>query len=181
MKPVSAQVVLTGADVPKATGGCFSLRGSHLIPGVAGQCRRGRVGPHRAVNPFALGDTYALEAWEEPGQWDTRYAILNAIYRSHFGLNPAVSLSGAGAGHVLASYRLCANGSVLIGLLNEDTNAANLTLSAPSLLAGLKVEDLSAGGYGRHIRPNLDCSANCPAPRSARRSTGSPRRQSWQN
>ncbi len=62
-------------------------------------------------------------------------------------LQPAVSLSSAGPPeYVLPSYRLCANGSVLIGLLNEDTNAASITISAPSLLAGRKVEALSAGG-----------------------------------
>src|SRR5258708_10090912 len=39
-----------------------------------------------------------------------------------------------------------ANSSVLIALLNEDTNTAFLTLSAPALLSGLTIEDLTTGG-----------------------------------
>ena len=142
--PVSAQVVLTGSGYPSATNVCFPYLDSTLYPALlvnAAGVGQGRT----AVNPFALGDTGSWSG-TEAGQWDTRYAILSAIYRGHFGLQPAVSLSSAGTEHVLPSYRLCANGSVLIGLLNEDTNTANLTISAPSLLAGRKVEDLSAGG-----------------------------------
>ena len=142
--PVSAHEVLTGSGFSDATDGCFRYLDTTPYPALlvnAAGAGQGRT----AVNPFALGDTYA-SGGTEAGQWDTRYAILSAIYRSHFGLQPAVSLSSAGPEHVLSSYRLCANGSVLIGLLNEDTNAASLTISAPSLLAGRKVEDLSAGG-----------------------------------
>jgi len=98
-----------------------------------------------AVNSFALGDTgnWFGTATE---RWETRYSILRAIYRSHFGLTPKLDLSGQGADRVLASYRTCSNGSILIALLNEDTNTAYLTISAPALLSGRKVEDLSFGG-----------------------------------
>ncbi len=142
--PVSAQVLLTASGFPDATNVCFPYLDSTPYPALlvnAPGAGQGRT----ALNPFALGSTFAWSG-TEAGQWDTRYAILSAIYRDYFGLQPAVSLSSAGPEHVLPSYRLCANGSVLIGLLNEDTNAASLTISAPSLLAGRKVEDLSAGG-----------------------------------
>jgi hypothetical protein len=98
-----------------------------------------------ALNPFALGDSGKWSG-TEAGSWDTRYAILRAIYRDHFGLQPVIDLSGPGATHVLSSYRICANGSTLIALLNEDTNAAVLTISAPSLLQDCTIEDLSLGG-----------------------------------
>jgi len=98
-----------------------------------------------AVNPFAVGDTFNCSG-SEASQWDTRSTVLGAIYRDAFGLTPKIELSGPGAAHVLPSYRICANGSVLISLLNEDTNAASLTIYAPQLLIGRKVEDLSVGG-----------------------------------
>ena len=142
--PASAQVLLTASGFPDATSVCFPYLDSTLSPAVLVNAAGAGWGP-TAVNPFALGSTYPWSG-TEAGQWDTRYAILSAIYRSHFGLQPAVSLSSASPEHVLSCYRLCANGSVLLGLLNEDTNTANLTISAPSLLAGRTVEDLSAGG-----------------------------------
>jgi len=145
--PISAtaKVILTafGFPVSDSEPGCPYLDMTHYpallthSPG-AGQGKT-------AVNPFALGDTYN-KSGTAAAQWDTRYAILRAIYRDHFGLQPAVDLSGPGSEHVLSTYRLCANGSVLIALLNEDTNAARLTISAPKLLTGCKVEDLSLGG-----------------------------------
>jgi hypothetical protein len=97
-----------------------------------------------AMNPFALGDL-AMSTSPRPQLWDVRYKVLRSIYRSHFGMSPSIDLSGPGASRVSTSYRLCANGTVLIGLLNEDTNTAALTISAPALLAGRTVEDLSAG------------------------------------
>jgi len=142
--PDSAQVVLKGSALPNATGLCFPFTDTDLYPSLLVNPGGAGRGP-TAVNLFALGDT--LQALQtETVLWDTRYAVLSAIYRSHFGVQPAIALGSAGPEHVLATYRLCANGSVLLGLLNEDTNAANITISAPSLLAGRKVEDLSAGG-----------------------------------
>jgi hypothetical protein len=41
---------------------------------------------------------------------------------------------------------MCPDGSVLIGLLNGDTNSAAVTLSATNLLAGKTVENLTRGG-----------------------------------
>jgi len=102
---------------------------------------RGRT----AVNPFALGDTGKWSG-TEASSWDIRYAVLRSIYRDYFGLQPALDLTGSGSEHVLPMYRICTNGSVLIALLNEDTNTAFLTLAAPTLLRGLTIEDLSMGG-----------------------------------
>jgi hypothetical protein len=98
-----------------------------------------------ALNTFAFGDTYAYSG-TSLGQWDMRYNLLQAIYRTHFGLQPVVELTGTGAHYVMPNYRFCANGSVLISLLNEYTNNAILVVSAPSLLQGRKVERLPAGG-----------------------------------
>jgi hypothetical protein len=142
--PVSARVLLNTSGFSDATNVCFPYLDPALYPSLLVNTAGTGLG-RTAVNPFALGDTFPWSG-PEAGLWDTRYAILSAVYHSHFGLHPAVSLSSAGAQHVIPSYRLCANGSVLIGLLNEDTNAVDLSISAPSLLAGKKVEDLSAGG-----------------------------------
>jgi hypothetical protein len=98
-----------------------------------------------ALNTFALGDTFSSSSGAI-GQWDMRYDILEAIYRAHFGLQPVVELTGTGAHYVMPNYRFCANGSVLISLLNEYTNNAALVVYAPSLLKGRKVERLPAGG-----------------------------------
>src|SRR5205814_318822 len=38
------------------------------------------------------------------------------------------------------------NGSILLSLLNEDTNSATITVTAPALLAGKTVENLTRGG-----------------------------------
>jgi len=63
-----------------------------------------------------------------------------------FGVTPAIDLSGAGAQYVIPDYRICANGSVLLSLLNEHTNVASVTLRAPRLIAGMNVENLTQGG-----------------------------------
>ena len=144
--PVSAQVILTDFGFPNLTNGAVNC--PYLDPTPYPALVVNSSGPGRgksAVNPFALGDTYNWSG-TEAAQWETRYAVLHAIYRDHFGLRPKIDLSGPGAERVLPSYRMCANGGVLIALLNEDTNTATLTISAPELLTGRKVEDLSAGG-----------------------------------
>lgn len=99
-----------------------------------------------AVNTFALGDTFGSRS--DVHRWEIRYDWLRAIYRNHFGLTPALELSGADANYkfVIPDYRICRNGSVLISLLNEHTNTATVTLSAPGLLSGKTVENLTTGG-----------------------------------
>ncbi len=78
--------------------------------------------------------------------WDIRYDWLRAVFRSHFGIQPAIDLSGQGSHYVLPDYRVCQNGTILISLLNETTNSASVTLASPTLLAGKTVENLTTGG-----------------------------------
>lgn len=106
------------------------------------------VGPAKsAINTFALGDTHGGNSRTQI--WDTRYAILHAIYREHFGLIPSIDLTGPGAEYISSDYRLCSNGSILISLLNEHTNRASVTLRAPRLLDGMTIENLSSGGLSK--------------------------------
>src|SRR5207249_4914244 len=99
-----------------------------------------------AINTFALGDTFLGPNVPHAPLWDFRSDWLRAIYRTHFRVTPAIELSGPGAQYVLPDYRVCANGSVLVSLLNEHTNTASVTLTSPRLLAGLPVENLTQGG-----------------------------------
>ena len=100
-----------------------------------------------AINTFALADLFWQEGLQpQMHDWNVRYAWLKAIYGSHFGINPAISLSGAQTNFVLADYRICTNGSILIWVLNEFTNHVSVTLSATNLLAGKTIESLIGGG-----------------------------------
>ncbi len=99
-----------------------------------------------AVNTFAMGDTFLDKYAEHSPLWDFRYDWLRAIYETFFQVVPVIGLTGTRAQYVIPDYRVCANGSVLISLLNEHTNSANVILTAPGLLAGLKVENLTQGG-----------------------------------
>lgn len=110
-----------------------------------------------AINTFALGDLWYQSTLPPMHDWDFRYDWLQAIYGHHFGLTPAIRLSGPGASYVLADYRFCTNGSVLMSVLNEVTNSAAASLTAPSLLAGKTVENLTTGGI---VRPNPDGSVS---------------------
>jgi hypothetical protein len=143
--PASAQVILTAFGFPQHASqpNCPYV---DLTPYPALLINSAAVGRAKtAINPFALGDTgkWGGTARQE---WDTRFKILQAIYRYHFGLLPTITLNGPGSEHVLPMYRICRNGSVLIGLLTEDTNTATLTIAAPTLLQGRVIEDLSNGG-----------------------------------
>jgi hypothetical protein len=68
------------------------------------------------------------------------------VFESHFGVLPRLDLSGPGSSYVIPDLRVCANGSLLISLLNANVASANVTLRAPPLLAGLTVENLTRGG-----------------------------------
>jgi hypothetical protein len=105
------------------------------------------LGPAKtAITTFALGDLNSQAYLPPTHQWDFHNNWLHAICRDHFGLPPSVALSGPGASYVTPDYRICRDGSVLIGLLNEHTNSASVTLTASSLLAGRTVENLTSGG-----------------------------------
>ena len=100
-----------------------------------------------AFNSFGLGDVDVSGAPVPPtNHWHVHSYWLRAIYRDHFGIIPKIDLSGPGAEFVKTDYRLCRNGSILISLLNEHTNDANVTLTAPNLIAGKTVENLTGGG-----------------------------------
>jgi hypothetical protein len=99
-----------------------------------------------AINTFALGDTFLNPGAPHAPLWDFRSDWLRSIYRTHFQVTPAIDLSGPGSKYVICDYRICRNGSVLVSLLNEYTNAASVVLTAPSLLAGMNVENLTRGG-----------------------------------
>jgi len=86
-----------------------------------------------------------------PGQFNAYYARNPdwiARMSSIFGL----AVSGATPGFESSptnnrpDYRLCRNGSILISLLNEHTNRATVMISAPALLSGRVVENLTSGG-----------------------------------
>ncbi|HXJ72020.1 MAG TPA: hypothetical protein VNM37_04165, partial [Candidatus Dormibacteraeota bacterium] len=99
-----------------------------------------------AINTFPIGDTSIFHDRPPTRDWDVRSDWLRTIYSNHFGLAPAVALSGPGAAYVLPDYRVCRNGSILLSLLNEHTNQATVTVTAHSLLDGRIVENLTQGG-----------------------------------
>lgn len=99
-----------------------------------------------AILTFALADTFLDNDEPHEPLWDVRYDIFRAIYHTHFGVRPIIELSGPGASYVIPDYRICRNGSVLLALLNEYTNHATVTITAPRLLPGKVVENLTGGG-----------------------------------
>lgn len=105
-----------------------------------------------AINTFALGDFIAPEILMRSPHtaptfgWDTRTAWLTAIYRNFFRMRPRIELKGAGAAYVLADLRQTRNG-YLLGLMNEHTEPALVSVLAPWLLAdGATVKDLLSDG-----------------------------------
>lgn len=112
-----------------------------------------------AVNSFALGDVSLAPGQPPTYAWDFRYKWLRAIYRDHFAMTPKLDLTGAGAQYVFPDYRTLRNGSVLISLLNGQTNPASITLSAPALLNSRTVENLTRGGI---VEQNSDGLVSLP-------------------
>jgi hypothetical protein len=102
------------------------------------------LGPAKtAINTFALGDFAA--GGPATNSWNVHTYWLRTIYRDHFGITPRLDLTGPGAAFVITDYRICRNGSILVSLLNEDTNDATVTVTAPALITGKTVENLTAG------------------------------------
>ena len=103
-----------------------------------------------AINTFAAGDIFGSTSATH--LWDIRSSLTTAIYRDYFGIDTKIRLSdsggpgGEGFRYVLADYRICRNGSVLISLLNEHDAGVSFDLHAPDLLPGKTVEQLSRGG-----------------------------------
>jgi hypothetical protein len=101
-----------------------------------------------AINTWTLGDTLKFW-WMDPATpeevaWQLHYDWGKAIYRTWFGMVPAIDVSGGGYFYVIPDYRTCTNGSVLISLLNESSNAVSITVTATNLIKGLTVEQMSA-------------------------------------
>src|SRR5207245_2858137 len=94
---------------------------------------------------FALGDSYP-DNQPDLNAWDLRFDWLRAVYRFHFGMIRRNELNGTGAKYVISDYRTCSNGSILLYLVNENTAQASIRLSAPGLLLGKTVENLTSGG-----------------------------------
>lgn len=99
-----------------------------------------------AINTFALGDVSLTPGQPPAYAWDFRYKWLRAIYRDYFAMTPKLDVTGTGSQYVFSDYRTLRNGSVLISLLNGQTNPASITLSAPTLLSGKTIENLTSGG-----------------------------------
>ncbi|HMO65628.1 MAG TPA: hypothetical protein PKE47_10485, partial [Verrucomicrobiota bacterium] len=97
-------------------------------------------GSRRALNAFALGDSFATTGRPEDN-WDFRGGFLRHIYAGHFGVEPSLPLTVT-PGHVFVDWRPVRRGGRLISLLNGGTNAATATLALTGPLAGLVVEDL---------------------------------------
>jgi len=121
------------------------------LPGlqIKGHGTQGRA----AINTWTLGDT--LKMWwltnappapEIPEElaWQLHYDWNRAIYRDWFGMMPSIDITGSGYFYVMPDYRICTNGSVLISLLNESTNAVTIGVNASNLIQGLTVEKLSS-------------------------------------
>ncbi len=97
-----------------------------------------------AINTFALGDIGTTGS--QTNSWNIHSYWLRTIYQTYFGITPKIGLGGTGPVFVIADYRICRNGGILISLMNEDTNATFVTVTAPTLLAGKTVENLTTGG-----------------------------------
>jgi Beta-galactosidase len=101
-----------------------------------------------AVTTIPIGDfASSANPFQDPrvGAWDIRSDILKTIYWHHFGIEPAIALTGAGSQYVMSDYRICRNGSVLIALLNEHINGTTFALRS-ALLDHKTIENLSSGG-----------------------------------
>jgi len=104
---------------------------------------------YAALSTYAMADTFGPEDKPED-RWQTRYDILRTLYQTKFGVEPVLQLTGQGSVYVTSDYRSCANDTVLISLLNESTNSAQVTVTCPTLLAGHTVENLLSGAIVEH-------------------------------
>ncbi len=99
-----------------------------------------------AVNTFALGDIIPFFGDGNPPElgWNVRSDFLEAIYTNYFGLQPDIRVSGSR--YVMVDRRICSNQSQIISLMNMSASSATVTVSAPALLSGKKIENLTRGG-----------------------------------
>ncbi|MFH0879005.1 MAG: beta-galactosidase [Lentisphaerota bacterium] len=99
-----------------------------------------------AVNTFAMGDIIHFFGDGNPNElgWIVRSDLLEAIYTNYFGLTPDITVSGSR--YVMMDRRICSNNSQIVSLLNMSAAPATVTLSAPSVMSGKKIENLTRGG-----------------------------------
>jgi hypothetical protein len=85
-----------------------------------------------AIFLYAVGDNAPdtgddVDSEPDVQPWKYRFDIMTAMIRNHFGVQPAISVSGTNAYLCLPEYRTASNGAVLIHMKNYmyDTNQAN--------------------------------------------------------
>jgi len=119
-----------------------------LLPGTVPALQIKTPGPGKtAINTFALGDMDVTSGAVPPRDyWNIHHDWLRAIYRDHFGIVPKIDITNSTQEFVYTDYRICRNGSILLSLLNEDTNTVTIAVNAPALLGGKTVENLTTGG-----------------------------------
>lgn len=141
------QANITAGSGTTIVSSAYDYWGLRTLPGlqIKGHGAQGRA----AINTFTLGDEVDMW-WLNPKDtrmvWQMHYDWGRAIYRDWFGIIPQVDISGAGYFYVIPDYRTCTNGSVLISLLNESSNAVTITVTATNLMKGRTVERLSSAG-----------------------------------
>ncbi|HPG00574.1 MAG TPA: beta-galactosidase [Kiritimatiellia bacterium] len=141
------QANVTAASGTTVVNSSYDYYGIRTLPGlqIKGHGAQGKA----AINTFTLGDMvpmWWLSPRAEEMVWQIHYDWGRAIYRTWFGMDPAVDISGAGYFYVVPDFRTCTNGSVLISLLNESSNAVTITVTATNLMKGKTVERLSSAG-----------------------------------
>jgi hypothetical protein len=142
----------TGSTIVRHRG----LSGSAMVPALHVKTTSAA---RTAINTFSLGDVSLTPGQPPAYAWDFRYKWMRAIYRDYFGMTPRLDVTGTGAQYVFSDYRTLRNGSVLISLMNGQTNPASITLTAPALLGGRTVENLTTGGI---MEENSDGAVSLP-------------------
>lgn len=98
-----------------------------------------------AITTWTLGDTVDMW-WLNPRSshmvWQLHADWGKAIYRTAFGMTPSLEISGTNNFYVIPDWRICSNGSVLVSLLHESTNATMITVSSTNFFLGRVVEQL---------------------------------------
>ncbi len=100
-----------------------------------------------AITTFSLGDVSSdsnADGQPDIGPWAQRYDWIKAIFRTGFGINPALDVSGSQ--YVLVDYRTAADGSILISANNYLNDASQTVTITTTLVQGRTIENLTSGG-----------------------------------
>jgi hypothetical protein len=145
--------IWTGITVAAGTTivGRTTITNSTAVGGSPALHIKGHASARSAINPWTLGDTLKMSSLPNSFNLPEEMALQlhydwgKAIYRTWFGIQPAIDLTSTSSYfYVCPDYRICTNGSVLISLLNESTNPVTVTLYATGLLSGKIVEQISS-------------------------------------